>query len=235
MKIAIVEDDIQQQNCFISLVNRYTAENSLPVSITSFNDGIDIVEKYKGDFDVIYFDVEMPIMDGMTSAKKIRAMDPNVIIVFLTNYVQFAIDGYAVNADDFLLKPLTYFNFSEHFKKIVKKLSNTTDQTITIKTNSGIRKILLEDLIYVECEGHYLYFYTNDQVYSFLGSMKNIESELKPKHFFRCNNCYLVNLKHVKAVDGSTVHVGRFDLRISRPRKKDFMAALTNYLGSGGV
>lgn len=87
----------------------------------------------------------------------------------------------------------------------------------------------------MECEGHYLYFYTNDQVYSFLGSMKNIESELKPKHFFRCNNCYLVNLKHVKAVDGSTVHVGRFDLRISRPRKKDFMAALTNYLGSGGI
>ncbi|MGM0213764.1 LytR/AlgR family response regulator transcription factor [Enterococcus sp. AZ109] len=235
MKIAIVEDDIQQQNCFISLVNRYTVENGIPVTITPFNDGIEIIERYHGEFDVIYFDVEMPIMDGMTTAKKIRAIDPNVVIIFLTNYVQFAIDGYAVNAEDFLLKPLTYFNFSEHFKKIIEKLSNKKHETITIKTNSGIRKILLEDLIYVECEGHYLYFYTNDQVYSLLGSMKNTETELKDKHFFRCNNCYLVNLKHVRAIDGNTAHVGRFDLRISRPRKKDFLTALTNYLGSGGL
>ncbi len=231
MQIAVVEDNQQERTNLLTLLNKYARENNIAMEVTTFNDGLQIVDQYRSNFDVIYFDVQMPLMDGMTAAKKIRQIDDTVIIVFLTNYVQWAIEGYSVHALDFLLKPLTYFNFQEHFKKIRHQLAKH-QKALTIKSNSGIRKIILDNLYYVESEGHYLHFHTTDETIDILAAMKNIEHELAPNHFYRCNNGYLINLSHVKAITGNIVEVGSYKLQISRPRKKAFMAALTNYLGS---
>lgn len=158
-----------------------------------------------------------------------------MVIVFVTNYVQWAVEGYSVAATDFLLKPLSEFHFQEHFKKISTKIQQRPKESYTLKTNAGIRKIFLDDLFFVESEGHYLHFHSGTGVYTILESLKNIEAELKDKNFFRCNNSYLVNLKYVRSIEGNIVHVEKHDLTVSRPRKKDFMAALTNYLSSGGT
>lgn len=231
MRVAIVEDNQQEQNNLLTLLNKYATENKLTIETTSFNDGLQIVDQYHSEFDVIYFDVQMPLMDGMTAAKKIRQIDDNVIIIFLTNYVQWAVEGYAVHALDFLLKPLTYFNFQEHFKKIRHQLAKH-QKTITLKSNNGLRKIILDNLYYVESEGHYLHFHTTEGTIDILETMKNIERELASDHFYRCNNGYLVNLSHVQTITGNIAAVGPDKLQISRPRKKAFMAALTDYLGS---
>lgn len=231
MRVAIVEDNLEERERLIQLINRYAGEQSVPVTLTVYEDGIQAVDQYRAEFDVIYFDVQMPVMDGMTAAKKIRRLDKNVIIVFITNYVQWAVEGYSVQAFDFMLKPLSPFGFQEHFKKLLRQLESHQN-SITIKSTDGIRKIALPDLYYVESEGHYLHFHTVDEVIDSIGTMKNTESELREQHFFRCNNGYLVNLNHVKAINGNLVQVGDDLIQISRPRKKDFMAALTDYLGS---
>lgn len=232
MKIAIVEDNRDNQVALKNHIMHYAKEHNLPVVIDCYNDGIEIIDKFKSDYDLIYLDVEMEILDGMTTAGKIREYDEEVLIVFVTNYVQWAIEGYAVNATDFLLKPLSYFNFSEHFKKIEKQLINRQDRSYTLKTGSGFRKIDLNHLLYIESDGHYLEFILTDESFSILESMKNVEEELLPYDFFRCNNGYIVNLKHVTNVEKNIVTVGPYQLQISRPRRKDFMIALTNYIGA---
>lgn len=235
MKVAIVEDNTETRESLAQMITQQCKELNIPSSIKKFNDGIAIVDQYQGDFDVIYFDVEMPIMDGMTAAKKIRKTDPNVRIVFITNHVQWAIEGYSVDALDFLLKPVNTFNFQEHFKKIIKEITYSSKESYVLKTSGGIRKIYLEDLIFVESEGHYLYFHTTSDTYTVLSSMKKVEADLKDTHFFRCNNSYLVNLEYVHSIEGNIVHVGEYDLTVSRPRKKSFLTALTDYLGEGGT
>ncbi|MGO2082236.1 LytR/AlgR family response regulator transcription factor [Vagococcus sp.] len=232
MNIAIVEDNLEERERLKRCFERYQKEQNVAIHLSLFTDGLEIVDQYSGQFDVIYFDVEMPIMDGMTAAKKIRDVDSDVLIVFITNYVQWAIEGYSVHATDFLLKPITYFNFFEHFKKIVPKLTSTPSNTLTLKVNNGLRKIRLDDLVYVESEGHYLHFHTLQNSFTLLDSMKNMEKRLQEHHFFRCNNCYLVNLKYVKAIDKNIVFIDKYELVISRPRKKEFLQALTNYLGN---
>lgn len=232
MKIAIVEDQAEERERIKKCFQQFETEENIVLSLTFFGDGIEIVDQYAGDFDIIYFDVEMPIMDGMTAAKKIRAVDANVLIVFITNYVQWAIEGYSVNASDFLLKPVTYFNFTEHFKRIMPKLLNDNQKFLSLKTNNGIRKIRLDELIYIESEGHYLHLYTLNDKLTVLDTMKKFEQDLKEDHFFRCNNCYLVNLKHVQSVEKNIATVGNYPLQISRPRKKSFMEALTQYIGA---
>lgn len=231
MKIAIVEDDIQSSQTLQRLLNAYANCHGLSLEIITFNDGIQIVDHYQNDFDLIYFDIQMPIMNGMTAAQKIRKIDDKVVIVFLTNYVQWAIQGYSVNAADFLLKPISAFNFNEHFKKIVSKFLNQ-QKTITIAGNGKMRKVFIANIFYIESEGHYLHYHTLDGAISAIDSLKNIESTLKTDNFFRCNYGFLVNLAHVDQITGNNAQVGPFQVQISRPRKKAFMAALTKYLGN---
>ncbi|MDN6630326.1 MAG: LytTR family transcriptional regulator, partial [Staphylococcus equorum] len=122
--------------------------------------------------------------------------------------------------------------FEEHFKKILTKIKHTSQPNYMLKTNSGFRKILLDDLFYIESEGHYLHFYSQSGTYTILESMKKVEEQLEENGFFRCNNGYLVNLKHVKNLEGNVATVGPYKLQVSRPRKKGFLTALTNYLES---
>lgn len=232
MHIAIVEDNKDEQLKLQKYITDYCSKEQMSIEVSGYDDGIEIIDHYSGNYDLIYFDIEMPIMDGMTAAKKVRNFDKNVTIVFLTNYIQFAIDGYSVEAADFLLKPITYFNFEEHFKKILTKIKHTSQPNYMLKTNSGFRKILLDDLFYIESEGHYLHFYSQSGTYTILESMKKVEEQLEENGFFRCNNGYLVNLKHVKNLEGNVATVGPYKLQVSRPRKKGFLTALTNYLES---
>ncbi|PLS32673.1 DNA-binding response regulator [Carnobacterium maltaromaticum] len=231
MKIAIVEDNEANFLTLKQHIDSFFKAHNLIGIIDYYPDGLALVNSFKNNYDIIYLDVEMELMDGMTAAKKIRQIDEEVLIVFVTNYVQWAIEGYTVNATDFLLKPLSYFNFSEHFKKIQKRLNHNEQKYLTIKAGSGFTKIKLSELFFIESEGHYLKIHTHEQTFTLLESMKNMEKKLLEEDFFRCNNCYLVNLKYVTGIEKNTAKVGHYNLQISRPRKKEFLEALTAYIG----
>ncbi|MGT2912017.1 LytR/AlgR family response regulator transcription factor [Streptococcus cameli] len=233
MKIAIVEDQKIEQDRLTSYITDYCQANHLNVEVVCFNDGLDITSDYQSLFDVIYLDVEMEIMDGMTTAQKIRQLDKDVLLVFVTNHSQVAIQGYSVEATDFLLKPLSQFVFEEHFKKILRKLpsSEEEEQFLYIKNKSTTTKVFLNDIYYIESVGHNLHLHTKKGVVTTNNSLKNMESLLDSKNFFRSNSGYIVNLAYVEKVAGNIAYVHGEPLQISRPRKKDFMAALTNYVG----
>lgn len=233
MKIAIVEDQKVEQERLTSYIQSYCQEHGLSVDITCFNDGIGITSDYQKMFDVIYLDVEMEIMDGMTTAKKIRQVDRDVLIVFVTNHSQVAIQGYSVEAIDFLLKPLSHFVFEEHFKKILRKLPSPEEEEayLYIKNKASTFKIAQKDIFYIESEGHHLHIHTKEETITTSNSLKNMESLLDKKNFFRSNSGYIVNLTYVERIEGSISYVNGVPLQISRPRKKEFMTALTNYVG----
>ena len=231
MRVAIVEDNASQRAQLNQFILKYSQKHEIDIQIDCYSDGFEIIENYDEIYDVIYFDVEMRLVDGMTAAKKIREKDSRVLIVFVTNFVQYAIDGYAVHATDFLLKPLTYFIFSEHFKKLLPKVKTTAELVAVIKTSQGIRKIKYSDIYYMESDGHYIDIHTKQETLSSRESLKNMEQYLQAGHFNRCNNCYIVNLAHVESVNKNIVNVGGHELLISRPKKKQFMEALTNYIG----
>ncbi|MGT2753853.1 LytR/AlgR family response regulator transcription factor [Streptococcus ovis] len=233
MKIAIVEDQKIEQERLTHYIQEYCQTAQLPVEVVCFNDGLDITSDYQPQFDVIYLDVEMEIMDGMTTAQKIRQVDKEVLIVFVTNHSQVAIQGYSVEATDFLLKPLSQFVFEEHFKKILRKLPTPEQeqQALYIKNKSTTTKIVMEDIYYIESIGHTLHIYTKKGTITTSNTLKNMENLLDKQSFFRSNSGYIVNLAYVEKVVGNIAYVNGQALQISRPRKKDFMTALTNYVG----
>ncbi|ADO76260.1 LytR/AlgR family response regulator transcription factor [Halanaerobium praevalens] len=230
INIAVVEDDNTYLKQIESYLKKYELENDLNFKISFFTDGFQITENYKATFDLILMDIKMKHMNGITTAEKIRSRDQEVIIIFITNTSQYAIKGYKVNALDYILKPISYFSFTQCLKKAIKKINNKNSKYITIINKNGAKKINIEAIYYIEIRNHTLTYHTSNGDYSTSGTMKKIASKLKKHGFFRCHRCYLVNLKYVDGIKGKYTFVKDKKLLISRNRKADFLDSLTDYM-----
>ena len=161
-------------------------------------------------------------------------MDADVILIFITNMAQYAIRGYSVGALDYVLKPVPYFAFSQQLLKAVARLEKRAKHYLTVPVEGGLRRLDTASIYYLESEGHRVNFYTDEGDFSAPGALKTFEKKLADCPFARCNSGYLVNLAQVRELRQSTVQVGPCELQVSRPKRKAFLAALTDYIGGEG-
>ena len=234
-RIAIVEDEAAVREQLAGYVQRYTRQYGTPFEVTEFADGMEILEDYRPQFDIIFLDVEMKHLDGMETARRIRERDGGVLIVFITNMAQYAIRGYAVGALDYVLKPVPYFAFSQQLQKALGQLEKRERHYLAVAVDGGMRRLDAAEIYYLESEGHKVHFYTEKEDFVVPGTLKNYEEKLVGRAFARCNSGYLVNLAQVSGVQQDMVQVGPYTLQISRPRRKAFMAGLADYIGGGGT
>ena len=230
-RIAIVEDEAAVQEQLTGYVQRYTRQYGTPFEVSVFGSGVEILEDYRPVYDIIFLDVEMPHLDGMETARRIRALDSDVLLIFITNMAQYAIKGYAVGALDYVLKPVPYFAFSQQLQKAVNQLARRVRHYLAVPVDGGLRRLDAATVYYIESEGHRIHFYTEDGEFSAPGALKALEEKLASQPFARCNSGYLVNLAQVRGMQDGMVLVGPHSLQISRPRRKAFVEALTDYVG----
>jgi DNA-binding LytR/AlgR family response regulator len=232
IRIAIVEDEPRSMQLVLDHLLRYEAEHSETFEIRTFSDGRGIASPYLPVYDVVFLDVEMEHMDGFSTARRIREVDPEVVLVFITNMAQFAIRGYEVDALSYLLKPVPYFAFSQELHRSIERVNKRERSSIMLSLGGELAKVDVAGIVYLESIKHRLVVHTLDKQYSFVGTLKEMEAQLAGDNFFRSNNCYLVNLRHVTGVkQNSCLLIGERELQISRPRKKAFLDALTDYVG----
>lgn len=123
IKIAVVEDEIEMTNQLLKYVKQFFNENDLDYSVATYNNAIKLLDNYDFSFDLILMDINMPLLDGMSASKKLREIDSEVTLIFITSLAQYAINGYEVNAFDFVLKPISYYNFALKLTRAIDKLS----------------------------------------------------------------------------------------------------------------
>lgn len=230
MRIAVVEDNKETQKLIKKYIEISADKFNEDVNINIFSDGLEFMNQFNGNYEIIYLDIEMKYMDGMTTAQKIRESDSEVIIVFITNHSQMAIKGYSVEATDFLLKPLSQFTFHEHFKKIINKV-NPIEHSIMLKVSGTVKKINQNIIKFVESEGHYIDFVTTYENYNVIDTLKNIEQTLDQHQFSRCSNSHIVNFNYIEKIEKNKLYIDGYAIPISRARKKEFMDKFTKYLG----
>ena len=115
--------------------------------------------------------------------------------------------------------------------KVLAQIHQQAKKSITVLSKGQMHTFSTDELYYVEVLSHRLYYHTVTGVYDIRGAISDVETSLYKYDFRRCNNSYLVNLRFVTGIDGNDVKVGPNTLPISRPRKKEFINELTNYLG----
>ena len=235
IRVAIVEDEAEIREQLMGYVQRYTRQYGTAFEVKTFADGLEILEDYRPAYDLILLDIEMKHLDGMETARRIRELDPEVMLVFITNMTQYAIKGYAVGALDYVLKPVPYFAFSQQLQKVEAQLRRRTRHYLAVPVEGGLRRLDTSRIYYIESEGHRVHFYTEEGDFAAPGALKTLEEKLADRPFARCNSGYLVNLAQVQAVQQNTVEVGPYELQVSRPKRKSFLAALTDYIGGDGL
>lgn len=233
INIAIVEDDEEQAKLLKEYILKYGEQNDYAFDVVHFDRTQTFLQNCHGNFDMVFMDIELPDGNGMDAVKIMRETDKNTIVIFVTNLAQYAVMGYKVRAFDFVVKPVSYYNFSLNFPSALECLQKNKDLDVWINAKTGKVCVSASKITYVEVMKHYLTYHTKDGDFVALGSIDSVANELAGSSFSFCNRCYLVNLKYVTQVTQTEVVVDGVPLQISRRKHTTFLKDLNDFLAGG--
>ena len=234
IRLALVEDDSVYRSRLREYIEKYSAASGEKFTVTEFSDGDEIALGYKAVYDIILMDIEMKFMDGMMAAEEIRKVDTEVIIIFITNSPQYAIKGYAVDALDYVLKPVSYYAFSQRLSRAIERVARRARHYLQIDARGAARKLGTSAIYGVESDAQDLVYHTSEGELTAPGSMTELEQKLAQDSYFRVNKGCLVNLEHVDQMDGEDAVVHGDRVPLARARRKAFLDALNDYINGVG-
>ena len=183
-----------------------------------------------GKIDLIFLDIQMPKITGLEFLKTL-ANPP--LVIFTTAYPQYAVDGFELNAADYLLKP---FSFERFWKAVIKartlfesgKTSSlqpliVEDEHFYIKTDNKLVKINYSDILFVEALQNYIAVHTINKKYITYLTFKSIEESLPQHIFLKVHKSYLVALSKIESIEGNEIIMGVHHIPISRNMKEEVM------------
>ena len=228
MRIAVCDDEELFRIEFKSILDKVLVNSEY--DIDTFSGGSSLYEAFiKEPFDLVFLDIEMPGIDGITLAKRLRAVSENVNIVFLTSHIEYALEGYEVNALRYLVKPVDINKLGEVLKYIQDKKNNS--RQIMVKQEGEDIVIDLSDVIYIESMDKNVRIVTSKKEYITRYNISDYEEELKNNGFFRIHRSYLISLSKVKKiVKNDVVMDGDISLPVSRSNVKALKEALYSYV-----
>lgn len=230
IRIAVVEDEQEYTDLLKQYLDRFRMEHSLAMTVRTFRDGEDIVDPYTAEYDLIFLDIQLRFMNGMQTARRIREEDKKVILIFLTSIASYAIEGYEVQALDYILKPVAYDVFDRKLEHAIGTIRTNDEYSVRLGLKDGVRRVSVSDIYYIESRGHMMVYHLKDGEVCLRGRMDDLEKEFIPHGFIRSNRGYLINLYHVTEIRGDCCVVGGDRLPISRAKRAEFRQELTKIL-----
>ena len=228
--IAIVDDDPKDAEHLKECVETYCKTNNHAVMIHVFHDGLDLVRSTE-NHDIVFLDIQMKQLDGLETARFIRKIDKESILIFVTNMAQFAIKGYEVDALDFIVKPASMASITYVLDKAMKRLSDSDTTTFSLTTAEGTVSLSAGDITYVEVFDHNLVYHTTRGDYNVRGRLSDVSGKLDQKRFVMCNRSFVVNLRYVSNVGSDYLTIGDTRISISKSHRKELMQRFSSFLG----
>lgn len=231
IRIAIVDDEKKCSDALAAFIKRYFGEVGEEYSLAVYGDGIDFISSYKNGYDLVFMDIKMKCMNGLDAAVELRKIDGSVVLVFVTQMIQYAVKGYEVNAFDFIVKPVDYYSFEMKMTRIFNELKQRRTVNIVVSQYNSAVVLSSSEIYYAEVYGHNITYHTKRGVVKGRGSLAELEGKLLPVYFRSCHRCFLVNMAYVTEMGDTFVKVGGDKVPLSRLKKKEFFNMLANYFG----
>ena len=230
MNIAICDDSME----YINTIEKHLEDiNIVCFDYDVFFDGKELVRAYENNtanYDVILLDMEMSQMDGIQTANLIRGLDEHVIIVFITNHTKYMQKSFECEPFRFLVKPVSIEDLKKVFDEITYKL-NKERKTLVFSEKRNKIRLFCDNIIYFECQSHWVYIYTKEKTYKICKSMSDLYEKIDNNVFFRIHKSYVINLNYVKEIKENDVVLYETNaiIPISRLYKKEFVNSFMNF------
>ncbi|MCI8297811.1 MAG: response regulator transcription factor [Lachnospiraceae bacterium] len=189
----------------------------------------------QGLYDIAIFDVELGRTDGIEIAKRLRQIDRNVVILFISVHSKNVFSCFTAEPLIFLSKPLKKADFASYIQKAVQKADEILKDRYTVSMNSSVFAVSVRDILYFESTGRTVRLRADRTEFVFYGKLSTLEEDLRLRTFFRCHQSYLVNMDHCFEITGRDVRLSNGErIPVSRSKNKEFKEAFMRYLGRYG-
>ncbi|MBQ7003723.1 MAG: response regulator transcription factor [Oscillospiraceae bacterium] len=228
MRIAICDDENQCRLQAVQAIQDCTRNPDVLTDV--FENGRAFLQAFrKHPYDLVFLDIEMPEMDGITLARHLRELHRDVPIVFLTSHIEYALEGYEVNALRYLTKPIQSEKLHEVLTHVMARMQ--AQRTLWLKTEGGEVRVPVGDILWLEAQNQNILIRTADRDYTVRYNLGEYEAELAQDGFFRIHRGYLVALRHVKSLGKHEVTLSdNTVLPVSRTKEKSLKEALFQYI-----
>lgn len=203
MKIALCDDELQEIEVLRQLVEGFGRKKSLNFEIVCYQSGEDLlaVIARENRFSVIFLDVFIGTSNGVLVARKIRELDQKCSIIFVTNSRDHAIEGYGVQAMQYLLKPLNAHALEAALEQALGVQSAKDPKVMYVSTRQCDYSIPLSDILFAESDARLVTIHRHErESVSFYDRLDNFEKQCRDERFLRCHKSFLVNLDHVHSI-----------------------------------
>ena len=198
MRIAICEDDREERSLLRSYIEDYCRRNSYTVELTEYADAEALLSDFApGAFGLLLLDIYLPGLSGLAAARRIRAQDPDCLLVFITVSMDHALDGYGVRAASYVVKPLTRDKL-DHALYACRKELDKASRTLQVPAVGGEVAIPLAELRYIEVRDKTTLFHMANNTVQSRIPLDEVEERLGGPPFLRCHRSFIVNMSYVE-------------------------------------
>ena len=222
--IAICDSDMNSRDQLQQYCQRIEAELHLPINCKIYATGEELLACMSPDIDIVLLEAQLSDMNGIEVARRIRANNASVLLIFVTAQVSAAVESYRVQAADFVLKPASYEAILRAFSAVVHKLEHNREEHVMFRTATQWVRLPINSILYIESARNKAVIHTVISTYEMYITMKEVENQLNSSRFFRCHSGYIINLSNVVSVNGlNAVMIDGAVISISKYRRKEFM------------
>jgi DNA-binding LytR/AlgR family response regulator len=226
-KCIIVEDEPLAQN----VLKKYIADHPLLELVGTCTDALEaqgVLNKH--DVQLIFLDINLPKLSGINF---IKTLLQSPLIIFTTAYPEFAVEGFELNAVDYLLKPFSFERFLKAVNKVVEKLNNPMvskkeekNSYIFFRSDKKIHKVDLENILYIEAIGDYMKVITDSGQLIINETMKNLQEELPAGSFIRVHKSFIISRSKIKYIEGNYVQIEDKSIPIGATYRNEVLTAI---------
>jgi DNA-binding LytR/AlgR family response regulator len=238
MNVIICEDTKEDAAVLHSHIQKYFKSINCPVNIIAYNNGDSFLEDFEAkklsNIQIVFLDIYMPGINGINLAKKIRRTNDEIVVVFTTMSDNHALDGFAVSALQYLLKPVDYLQVESTLSKCIKLFADSL-RFIAVLSGRLTVKIYLKDIMYIEVFNSTILIHTVSETIKSYLSLSELEKQLEGSTFLRTHRSYVVNMCYINDMDtnnfilkdNTVIPIRRDDKLKIKQIYRDYLSVLT--------
>ncbi len=230
IRIAICDDEKHMSDHIRSFVSDFFRKKNREISLRMFSSGEELLS-CNGQIDILFLDIQMKEMDGMETARKLRAGQFRGVLIFITVLKEMVFQSFEVQAYDYLVKPVDEKQFGKTMERLYTSMQNIGEDSLLVQKGYEGRIIREDEIVFCEVIDRKIYLnLASGEVVDYYERIENLETKLDNR-FYRCHRSYLINLKHLKGYKNGTACMDNGkEIPVSRLRSKEFSGVVLQYM-----